>query len=414
MKKKLAYGIGLLLLASGCSNDEPDLKTEGNVELSLETMQMIDSSLKSFSDDMMMKALEYWKESGAENKTISPLGAAMNLGMLAAGSSGDNLTEILGAFGDNINVEQLTSTLGELMEKLPLRYDENASIKLANSVWANQTNPLNDSYVSDLKKYFQATASVVDLGSTSGKTEINDWVNRQTEGALKDIFEPVSADFLMLNTLLFKARWSYKFDPNNTQPGTFHNYDGTESTVDMMSAFQTVLYCESEDILMIRVLLRSGCALNIIMPKTEDVKIVPEFLWLRGWMKGFEGLETLKPLDTKLTLPKFTIANKTDLIPILRKMGLRSIFTPTGGFADMFSGPSSQESKSIGVFDQTISTVLNERGAVVASVTETGLLTSANPSLKKPERIDIDRPFIFTIVDYNSRVILEMGCVNKL
>lgn len=416
MKKKLVYCIGLLLLASGCSNDEPALKTEDGDEtpfvLSKEALAVM-PSIWSFSEDMMEETLEYWKETGTENATISPLGVAMNLGMLANGSTGSNLDEILSVFGD-VDLSALNGTMKELVEGLP-NVNKCTNLNIANSVWVNDGYKLNKSYIENMHRYFRALATTTDLGSAEGKTAIDSWVEHYTDGIITDYYTPGLSKLVILNTLLFKSSWEKEFEKSDTKPAVFYNCDGSESEVDMMNGTQRVWYCETDELLLIRLYFKNGdFALNITVPKTDTAKLTSDILTMT-YSATVSGLPRAVPGNTHLSLPKFVTEGKTDLKPVLSRMGINSIFQPSNsGFANIFDGEDTADGLSVNIFEQTINMGLDEKGAEMASVTKTGILDGLSPTEKIPEKIEINRPFIFTITRPNPLMVLAMGCVNKL
>lgn len=416
MKKFFLLTPAVALLLSACSNEEPAINTEEDDEftftLSDKALAVMPSVL-SFSKNMMDKTLEYWKETGTENATISPLGAAMNLGMLANGSTGSNLDEILAAFED-VDLSGLNTTMNELLEGLP-GVNKYTDLNIANSVWVNDGYTLNNTYLDNLNRYFKATATATDLGSDKGKIAIDNWVEKNTDGAIKDYYKPGSSMFVILNTLLYRSCWEKEFKKSDTKPAVFHNSDGSESVVDMMNGTQHVSYCETDNWLLLRVFFKKGdFALNITVPKSENAKISSDILTMRFSSTDSE-LPRIVNGTTQLSLPKFVTEGKTDLKPVLSRMGINSIFTPSGsGFANIFDGDYSERDLAVDLFEQTINMAINEKGAEVVSVTHTGLVDGMPLFNKIPEKIEINRPFIFTITRQNPLIILAMGCVNKL
>jgi serpin B len=59
---------------------------------------------------------------------------------------------------------------------------------------------------------------------------------------------------------------------------------------------------------------------------------------------------------------------------------------------------------------------VGEEGTEAAAVTEIAMPTSAGPELNPPKPFEmiVDRPFLFTIVDARSEMILFMGVINTL
>ena len=70
--------------------------------------------------------------------------------------------------------------------------------------------------------------------------EINQWVEKQTNGKIQNLIPEsgVSASTLMVlvNAVYFKARWDKVFVKEGTMEEDFTMLDGTTSKVDMMRA----------------------------------------------------------------------------------------------------------------------------------------------------------------------------------
>lgn len=432
MKKLFIFATAVGLLFTACSNDDtvenPD---DDNTSTSCKYLILNEDGvwgINTFSCHFMDKACEYWAENGVANAAISPLGAAINLGMAANGCTGESQKEIIDAFRQDIDVpmqkeswedpdvEGLNAALAEIIEKLPA-VNPKTKVTLANSVWVDQGYEFSNNFVNTMSMSYLAQSNTTDLNSDAGKREIDAWITDNTGGAITDIYRPAAGEYnyaSLLNALIFESKWARKFDEKNTQPRTFHNYDGTESRVEMMEGEQSVAYLETDEEVVVSLYFANMTySINILMPK--KAKPVNTQLLLPLAAERVYHKRTLRG-DTKIVLPKPAIDSETDLTPILQRMGINSIFKESSDFEIMFD-PSNPPTTPIHVssFNQAIRTAFSEDEVKVTSGTNTvfsGVLINIPDSL--PKEIVIDKPFLFTITDTKMGVVLLMAKVNQL
>ena len=105
------------------------------------------------------------------------------------------------------------------------------------------------------------------------------------------------------------------------------------------------------------------------------------------------------------TMPKFEFGSNFDLTETLFNMGMRSVFNSSADF----SGLSSQ-SLSVGYIGHSATISVDERGTEATGVTSVMMPLSAIFTECETEII-ADRPFMFTIFDFQTQTILFLGRV---
>src|SRR5690606_22861038 len=87
------------------------------------------------------------------------------------------------------------------------------------------------------QEYYHAEVAGIDVLDPGSVEIINSWIERQTEGLIKDILDQVRPDAVMylVNAIYYKADWKSQFDPAKTQKESFYVSPGKEVKVDMMS-----------------------------------------------------------------------------------------------------------------------------------------------------------------------------------
>src|SRR3989441_2144943 len=158
------------------------------------------------------------------NLFISPLSAAMALGMAYDGAAGttqaemQRALELTGMTLDDVN--QSYRSLIALLRGL----DPGVAFTLANSVWYRPSLTLTPEFVDAAQTYFGARVQSLDFATPTAAPTINGWVSDQTRGKIPAIVpDPVPDDVVayLINAIYFKGDWTMRFDPARTKPGPF-------------------------------------------------------------------------------------------------------------------------------------------------------------------------------------------------
>jgi serpin B len=116
------------------------------------------------------------------------------------------------------------------------------------------------------------------------------------------------------------------------------------------------------------------------------------------------------PYQTQLLMPKFGIATRADLVPILKAMGVQQAFDSSR--AD-FTGITREDRLSIGMVVHEANIDVDERGTEAAAATAVGADTGGclGPEAAKDRRLRLDHPFLFFLHDVQTGAVLFMGRV---
>jgi len=111
---------------------------------------------------------------------------------------------------------------------------------------------------------------------------------------------------------------------------------------------------------------------------------------------------SLDSMDLYVSIPKFTLEYEIGLNDVLKALGMAQAFSPgEADFTNLYAGP---ERAYISEVKHKAFVDVNEEGTEAAAVTSVEFgVTSA------PQRIVVDRPFIFALRENYSGTILFMG-----
>jgi serine protease inhibitor len=376
------------------------------------------SDEKAYSVDTMLVsantkfAFNLFRELVAEemnkNVFISPLSISMALAMTYNGAEGttkDAMTQTLG-FG-NMTLEEINREYSSLIESLE-NVDQAVKILIGNSVWMKKEfEPIVKSgFLERVGTSYDSEMFTRDFGALQTVSEINGWVDKRTEGKIREIVQGLSPELVMLliNAIYFKGEWITRFDKAKTQKQDFFLPDGNTVKVDMMSTSGNFSYYSGENCQVARLPYgRDKVAMYVFLPD-EGISL-DSFIADLNQTAHDEYISRLQPtVDLVVGLPKFEVEYGVKrLNSVLKKLGMEIAFEPYGA---NFSGIASTvpENLYISYVDHKAIVEVNEEGTEAAAVTSVGIgITSA------PQSFVVNKPFFYEIRDDRSGSILFMG-----
>lgn len=365
------------------------------------------SALTNFSVELFRETAN----GQSENSVISPLSAAVCLSMMANGADGSTLSELEAVLG--MDIESLNGYLYTYLSKL----EDNSKIKFesSNSMWLKNDGKLKveQGFLENAVKYFDA-----EVYSTAFDTEtvsdINRWVENNTDGEIKKLIEALDEDTVMclVNALLFEAEWSEPVQESSVKSGSFHNANGSTSKVSMMHMSESY-YFDCKGVMGFTKSYKSG-ALSFVGLLPDEGTTASELVAALDAELWSEIFDSQAYANVNVTLPMFETESKTDLRQALINMGIHDAFSNED--ADLSKLGSYDE--SLGLYcnsvKQNATIRVNKNGTRATAATEVSLApTSGEPSQKNVE-LTFDRPFVYAIVDSQTHIPLFMGVINDL
>jgi serpin B len=110
-----------------------------------------------------------------------------------------------------------------------------------------------------------------------------------------------------------------------------------------------------------------------------------------------------------LALPRFRLEAAFDLVPVLRRLGVREAF---GEEAD-FSGITESARPKIGAIAHKAYIDVDEHGTEAAAATAVVMVPLAAMRLPPPVTMVVDRPFLFAIIETVTGLPLFLGQVTR-
>lgn len=249
------------------------------------------------------------------------------------------------------------------------------------------------------------------------RTNINSWIANITANEIPEMLSPgdisANTELVLVNAAYFKGEWASKFDPAHTTEEIFFTGKNNTQFVPMMHKRGTYDLTIDEKlqahILQIPYLntdngdtKETGISMVIILPPgvenaLENVleKLEPDTL--------DRALKEAMAREIEITLPKFEFERSLELVPILREMGVNSIFDSS---ADL-SGFTADRNLHFGDAKHFAKIKVDEEGSTAAAATVLFSFRSARPV--EPSIFRCDHPFVFLIYDHTAKAILFTG-----
>lgn len=361
--------------------------------------------LSAANDDFGFDVFKQLHKEG-QNTFISPTSIGMCLQMTSRGAAGDTqseMEEVMGVKGfENIGASN-SALMGELSRS------ESVTLNIANSVWYHQSGiVLDDEFVNEVKKQFDAEIAGRDFADPTTLSEINGWVSKKTQGKIPNLLSDLSPEAVtvLVNAIYFKGDWTIKFDKEKTKEADWHSADGTSKKIQLMSNKDEYRYHETDDAQVIGlaygklekkrmwvVLPKEGNTLDDLVTDLDEQKF-------SNWKKSAWKREGT------IELPRFKMKFKKNIKPDLQALGMKKCFEGDADFSAMEEGEGGQ--LFIGKVIHEAIIEVNEEGTVAAAATAVEMQRGMPP---KPFTVRCDRPFLLVIEDSITGSNLFVGTV---
>ncbi len=346
------------------------------------------------------------------NLVFSPLSLRVALAMTANAAGEEAGREVLD-FLKAPDTATLNSYISEMLSNFPT-LDPKSKLEVANSVWTWDTFDIKDSFSATMADFYKAEAYQYSRYDSEDAVlqRINGWISGKTAGmipALLNQYSPENSVIALVNAVYYKAPWTDSFDKNLTAKKTFTCADNSRSEVMMMSdPRHTAAYMKNDRMEAVTLGFGNGrFSATFILPAEEtDIRsfvasLTPEDI--------NEMTSIRDGMEVDLELPVFDVNASTNMIPVLKKCGISSLFDRSlwTGLTD--AGLSMEVSQLL----HGARLRIDEEGGEAAAATVVVGDMAAGPPVK-PKTFHANRPFFYVITERACGMPLFMGTVEKL
>lgn len=409
--KNLAWLLTGLLMV-GCSSDDDNATESGNtvdgtsVESVLgltEEQQTMVAPLNDFSVRLFQQQSS---AKGNHSTVIAPLSTAFVLGMVNEGAEGQTSNEIAAALGmkgkDKATVSQL---FAQYIKAIPSA-DNDVTVAMANNVSVNKLFSLRDSYQTAMEKDYGASVFSLDFTTSEATTAVNNWCSQYTRGLIPTITDRLDPNdvLCLLNAIYFKARWADAFDKSESRGLMFTNGNSPQ-VLTAMTKTATMQYGEQRGMQALRLPLAHG---RYAMTFVLSSAYLPLSAFVRTLTAEQLGALSFSEQMVEAYIPVFTTTVDTDLIGLLKGMGITRLFSKGAELVNMVKGDGNLY---VTTMKQNTRLGVDEDGCEGAAVTLAELQMGADIDGKAQEKkfFIANRPFVYYISEVQSGTILFMG-----
>lgn len=349
-----------------------------------------------------------WQED--KNIMVSPVSIFNALAMTANGAKNNTLAQMEDVFG--ISTDECNNYLGKYNNSLPS--GDKYKFNVANSIWVNEINSFKTEpeFIKKNQDIFKAEVFPSQFSSkTAG--EINSWVDKNTDGMIKNIVDdtPQNAMMYLINALAFDAEWKNIYDKESIKDGRFTKEDGTKQDVHLMYSTEGT-YIEDEN--------TTGFVKYYADSKYVFIALLPEEgIAMGDYIKSLDAeklgslINSMKKVHVNAAIPEFKSEYSASLKEVLQNMGMSDVFDCEK--ADL-SGIGSSTDGNLYVDDVIHKTFIEVDGkgtkAGAATVVIAKVASAMVPFEEKT--VYLDRPFVYIIADCETWLPAFYGVVQGI
>ncbi|KAM0019209.1 putative Serpin family protein [Helianthus debilis subsp. tardiflorus] len=355
------------------------------------------------------------------NVVFSPLSIHVVLSLVAAGSKGQTLDQLLG-FLKTKGVDDLNTLSSQLVSLILADGSPSGGPRLsfANGVWVDKTLDLKPSFKEIVDTVYKAASNQVDFQTKAAEvtTEVNSWAEKQTNGLIKQVLPAdavnSSTRLVFANAVYFKGAWSEKFDQSKTKESDFHLLDGNKVQVPFMTSKKKQFVNEYNDFKVLGLPYLKGqdnrqFTMYFYLPDAKNG--LPSLIQKIGSTSDFfdRHIPRQKVEVGQFLLPKFKISFGFEASDALKELGLVLPFHGGDGLTEMVDSSVGQSLYVSSIHHKSFVEV-NEEGTEAAAASAAVVMLR---SIMSNDKVDFvaDHPFLFVIREDLTGVVLFMGQV---
>ena len=328
----------------------------------------------------------------SENRVYSPISLYAALSMLTEMTDGDTKQQVMDLLGA-ADSETLRQTVRDLWMSVYL--DDGRSVcRLANGAFLRENADVKQEAVDALTDWYYASTYRVPMGTEEADKAIAGWLNQNTGGLLSEETGNIRTDgndlLRLYNTIYYKSSWRDAFESGRTREDVFTAANGAKQKTDFMHRTESGSYRKGDGYTAAPRSLNYG-RMVFVLP---DEGVTPESLLQRqGFLAELTG--------------DYNAAELVWSVP--QALGVTDAFDMTE--ADFT--PLTDNGAFLSSAMQAARVKIDEEGVEAAAYTEIVCADSAMMEVPPTVEMELDRPFLFVIFDYNN-VPLFVGTVNTM
>ncbi len=345
---------------------------------------------------------EHFSNNEGGNVIISPLSIVTLLAMAAEATDGQAKQELLKVLDGKIPYEVVLKAISTLQRG----FTKEGNLISSNATIVNKKfkNTINPEYREKLASEFGGEL----FCSNNICADVDAWVKEKTRGMIEKI-APNDADEMivaLLNAVAFEAKWADEYTECDITDEEFNNADGTRSSVKMLRSTENLYIEDASFTGFIKPYEGNRYAFMALLPrKTNNEKFFRKAIAKIDFPKLFELAHDEMVIAR---IPEFQGEFRTEISDLLRKMGVKTIFSEHAEFS-----PLSTEWLKVESIIHKAKIEVDRNGTRAAAAT--GMFAfGGGISISKPKIITLDRPFVYAIIHNQTKLPVFAGMANHM
>ncbi len=373
-----------------------------------------------FGIDLLKKCFDP-TVSGEENMLISPLSVSTALAMTANGADGETRAEMEKVLGNGLTLDEINDYMAYYLSNLP--DEKKTKVYLADSVWFKDKPEFKvyDDFLEKNKRFYNAQIYKAPFDDTT-VSDVNSWVNQNTKGMIPSLLKNGDLDpdeqkeilMMLINTVYFEAEWMDTYE--RSLDGKFTDLNGKEHNIKELRSMEKEYFDLGDADAFKKDYFGGKYSFVGIMPKEKSLVEYINDLDAEKLYNGLRACEDPDTVDLYVMIPKFKYNYSKSLSDVLKAIGMPSAFDYKTADFSKINDMSFEEAPQLFIDDVLHKTKIEvtEKGTKAAAVTAVMMAAmSAMPIPKKEVHIELDKPFMYMIVDENN-MPLFIGAATQL
>ena len=346
-----------------------------------------------------------------DDAAVSPLSIQLCLAMLLAGARNDTHVQLCAFLGvDPEHEHDFLTASRRLRDELTAEL-ASVQVDMASALFcAGGVKPAYKSLCAE-----RLDAEVRPLASG---TAINAWVAERTKGMISEVLtEDPHGPLVLVQALVFAAKFLYRFDPADTKPAMFdcHRPAGESDPlpVQMMTMTASLRYTGDNGVQVVELPYGtpgdSSFVAYVFLPRGQrDLRSIVQRL-IADREVFDEIVDCLEDTDVQLSLPKFSLDSAASIADALKAMGVEAAFDAAADF-----GRITDEDAFVQDVLHAVRLEVNEKGTKAAAATAAILTTRGGGGRRKdPVVMTVSSPFAFVVAHPATKTLLFAAVVSN-
>ncbi|XP_057436731.1 serpin-ZX-like [Lotus japonicus] len=358
-----------------------------------------------------------------KNLIFSPFSLHLVLSVMAAGSNGSTLDQLLSFLRSN-STNHLNTFFSQLLSVV---LSDSDVVAFVNGMWTDKSFSLTHSFKQLVATHYKSTLDSVDF-QTKGEQvrhDVNLWVEKETKGLITELLPSGTADqstrLIFANALYFKGAWKHEFDASRTFRDKFYLLNGTSVTLPFMRSKEKeqFKYISAFDgFKVLRLSYKQGrdkkrrFSMYIFLPDAKDglPTLIEKLTSESGFLKG--KFPRKKARIGLFRIPKFKLSFELEASHVLKELGVVSPFSSCDAdFTKMVEVNSPLDKLYVDSIFHTAFIEVNEKGTTAAAATAMVGALRCRPSIPAGIDFKAEHPFLFLVREDFTGTILFVGQV---